>query len=197
MLQVLPSCMQNREIHPLDPQPHRYCMLASTTSAPRITRCSLGLYWSRDLCSRETGWLIGWLGDVILSRSDSERQRNLMMQDQRPLPVYYSQMQNGSLWLPVLRWAGFTPWSPGASSTVLQQVLIKTPLHTDRCPAATVRDIMESQSAGWAFNFCPTWPNDWLSAGNWSNDYFNPLMLKSSSWNCCLHLRYFWHYLGN
>ena len=81
-----------REIHPLDPQPHRYCMLASTASAPRITRCSLGLYWSRDLCSRGTGWLIGWLGDVIFSRSDSERQRNLMMQDQRPLPVYYSQM---------------------------------------------------------------------------------------------------------
>ena len=67
-------------------------MLASMASAPRVTRCSLGLYWSRDLCSRETGWLIGWLGDVILSRSDSERQRNLMMQDQCPLPVYYSQL---------------------------------------------------------------------------------------------------------
>ena len=81
-----------REIHNLDPQPHRYCMLVSTASAPRVTRCSMGLYWSRDLCSRETGWLIGWLGDVILSRSDSERQRNLMMQDQCPLPVYYSQI---------------------------------------------------------------------------------------------------------
>ena len=78
-----------REIHPLDPQPHRYCMLASTASAPRVTRCSLGLYWSRDLCSN---MLTGWLGDFVLSRSDSERQRNLMMQDQCPLPVYYNQV---------------------------------------------------------------------------------------------------------
>ena len=42
---------QSREIHPLEPQPNRYCMLASTASAPRVTRCSLGLYWSRDLCT--------------------------------------------------------------------------------------------------------------------------------------------------
>ena len=60
-------------------------MLASMASGPRVTRCSLGLYWSRDLCTA------GWLGDVILSRSDSERQRNLMIHDQRPLPVYFSQ----------------------------------------------------------------------------------------------------------
>ena len=33
-------------------------MLASTASAPRVTRCSLGLYWSRDLCT--AGWLAGW-----------------------------------------------------------------------------------------------------------------------------------------
>ena len=57
-----------REIHPLDPQPHRYCMLASTASAPRVTRCSLGLYWSRDLCT--AGWLAGWgmlsyLGQIV------------------------------------------------------------------------------------------------------------------------------------
>ena len=76
----------HREIHPLDPQPHRYCMLASTASAPQVTRCSLGLYWSSDLCTA------GCLGDVILSRSDSERQRNLMIHDQRPLPVYFSQV---------------------------------------------------------------------------------------------------------
>ena len=49
----------DREIHPLDPQPHRYCMLASTASAPRVTRCSLGLYWSRDLCSKHADWLAG------------------------------------------------------------------------------------------------------------------------------------------
>ena len=57
-----------REIHPLDPQTHRYCMLASTASAPRVTRCSLGLYWSRDLCT--AGWLAGWgmlsyLGQIV------------------------------------------------------------------------------------------------------------------------------------
>ena len=28
----------------------------------------------------------------MLSRSDSERQRNLMIHDQRPLPVYFSQV---------------------------------------------------------------------------------------------------------
>ena len=38
-------------------------------------------------------WLTGWLGDVILSRSDSERQQNLMIHDQRPLPVYFSQLE--------------------------------------------------------------------------------------------------------
>ena len=40
-------------------------------------------------------WLTGWLGDVILSRSDSERQRNLMIHDQCPLPVYFSQAEVG------------------------------------------------------------------------------------------------------
>ena len=40
--------------------------------------------------------LAGWFGDVILSRSDSERQRNLMMFDQCPLPVYYSQIRLNS-----------------------------------------------------------------------------------------------------
>ena len=87
---ILVCC--TREIHPLDPQPHRYCMLASTAFAPRVTRCSLGLYWSRDLCSKRAGWLISWMGDVVLSRSDSERQRNLMIHDQCPLPVYFSQV---------------------------------------------------------------------------------------------------------
>ena len=89
-----------REIHNLDPQPHRHCMLAPRAFAPRVTRCSLGKYWSRDSFQKEgsqmlpgiqacaTGfaamicavsmqqrdWLTqaGWLGiqDVILSRSD-------------------------------------------------------------------------------------------------------------------------------
>ena len=60
--------VSTREIHPLDLQPHRYCMLASTASAPRVTRCSLGLYWSRDLCSKHA--LAGWgmslyLGQIV------------------------------------------------------------------------------------------------------------------------------------
>ena len=93
-------------------------MVTSTASAPRVTRCSLGKYWSRDLCSKQAAErLTGWLGiqTVILSRSDrlprrwgqqaantgehrlsmthSERQRNLMMHAQCPLPVYYSQVK--------------------------------------------------------------------------------------------------------
>ena len=32
----------------LDPQPHRHSMLVPTVSAPRVTRCSLGKYWSHD-----------------------------------------------------------------------------------------------------------------------------------------------------
>ena len=61
-----------REIHPLDMQPQRYCMLASTASAPRVTRCSLGLYWSHDLCSKHAaaerlaGWgMSSYLGQIV------------------------------------------------------------------------------------------------------------------------------------
>ena len=53
---------------PLNLQPHRYCMLASTASAPRVTRCSLGLYWSRDLCSKHAlaGWgMSSYLGQIV------------------------------------------------------------------------------------------------------------------------------------
>ena len=69
---ILPSARLTkylfREIHPLEQQPNRYSMLASTASAPRVTRCSLGLYWSRDLCT--AGWLAGWgmlsyLGQIV------------------------------------------------------------------------------------------------------------------------------------
>ena len=105
-----------REIHPLDPQPNRHSMLVPRVCAPRVTRFSLGRYWSRVLCSKQAAErLTGWLGiqTVILSRSDrlprrwgqqaanpgvhrlsmthSERQRNLMMHAQCPLPVCYSQ----------------------------------------------------------------------------------------------------------
>ena len=60
--------LHTREIHPLEPQHHRYCMRASTAYAPRVTRCSLGLYWSRDQCT--AGWLAGWellcyLGQIV------------------------------------------------------------------------------------------------------------------------------------
>ena len=37
-----------REIHPLDPQPHRHSMLVPRVCAPRVTWCGLGKYWSRD-----------------------------------------------------------------------------------------------------------------------------------------------------
>ena len=37
----------SREIHNLDPQPHRHGMLAPKPSAPRVTRCRLGKYWLR------------------------------------------------------------------------------------------------------------------------------------------------------
>ena len=92
-------------------------MLVPRVCAPRVTRLSLGRYWSRDLCSKQAAErLTGWLGiqTVILSRSDrlprrwaqqaanpgvhrlsmthSERQRNLMMHAQCPFPVYYSQV---------------------------------------------------------------------------------------------------------
>ena len=62
------SLPEPREIHPLDPQPHRYCMLASTASTPRVTHCSLGLYWSRDLCSKHAlaGWgMSSYLGQIV------------------------------------------------------------------------------------------------------------------------------------
>ena len=37
----------DREIHPLDPQPHRHSMLVPRVCAPRVTRCRLGKYWWR------------------------------------------------------------------------------------------------------------------------------------------------------
>ena len=46
-----------REIHPLDRQRHRHSMLLPRVCAPRVTRCSQGKYWSRDLFQKEAGWL--------------------------------------------------------------------------------------------------------------------------------------------
>ena len=46
-----------REIHPLDPQPHRHSILVPRVCAPRVTRCSLGKYWS---CDSERGWQDVW-----------------------------------------------------------------------------------------------------------------------------------------
>ena len=63
-----------REIHNLDPQPHRHCMLASRASALRVTRCSLGKYWSHDFFQKEAGrmlpgiqagwWMSSYLGQI-------------------------------------------------------------------------------------------------------------------------------------
>ena len=50
-----------REIHPLDPQPHRHSMLVPRVCAPRVTRCSLGKYWSRDFGKQAAERLTGWL----------------------------------------------------------------------------------------------------------------------------------------
>ena len=88
-----------REIHPLDPQPHRHSMLVPTVCAPRVTRCSLGKYWSRDWFRGNFSLTQGlWNqqaanpGVHMLSMTHSGvRQRNLMTHAQCPLPVYYSQ----------------------------------------------------------------------------------------------------------
>ena len=74
-LPVLERVCISREIHPLDPQPNRHSMLVPRVCAPRVTRFSLGRYWSRDLCSKQAAErLTGWLGiqTVILSRSGSK-----------------------------------------------------------------------------------------------------------------------------
>ena len=66
-----------REIHNLDPQPHRHCMLAPRPSPPQVTRCSLGKYWSRDFFQKEAessrqgvGNPEPYLFSLPLSRSD-------------------------------------------------------------------------------------------------------------------------------
>ena len=86
-----------REIHPLDPQPHRHSMLVPTVCVPRVTRGSLGKYWSRDWFrsnfSLTQGQQAANPGVHMLSMTHSGvRQRNLMTHAQCPLPVYYSQV---------------------------------------------------------------------------------------------------------
>ena len=46
---------ESREIHSLDPQPHRHSMLVPRVCAPRVTQCSLGKYWSRDFFQKKAG----------------------------------------------------------------------------------------------------------------------------------------------
>ena len=48
ILQGIIKLAPAREIHPLDPQPHRHSMLVPRVCAPRVTRCRLGKYWWRD-----------------------------------------------------------------------------------------------------------------------------------------------------
>ena len=55
-----------REIHPLDPQPHMHRMLVPRVSAPLVTWCSLGKYWSHD---SERGWQAANPGVHRLSRT--------------------------------------------------------------------------------------------------------------------------------
>ena len=70
-----------REIHPLDPQPHRHSMLVPRVCAPQITGCSLGKYWSSDFFQQAAN--PG--GTQVIYDSYSGRQRNLMMHAQCPL----------------------------------------------------------------------------------------------------------------
>ena len=56
--QVLMAVPGIREIHNLDPQPHRHCMLAPRAFAPRVTRCNLGKYWSHDFFQKEAGRML-------------------------------------------------------------------------------------------------------------------------------------------
>ena len=89
-----------REIHPLDPQPHRHSMLVPRVCAPRVTRCSLGKYWSRDWFRGNFSLTQGLSnqqaanpGVHTLSMTHSGvRQQKLMTHAQCPLPVYYSQI---------------------------------------------------------------------------------------------------------
>ena len=95
------SCVTTtREIHPLDPQPHRHSMLVPRVCAPRVTRCCLGKHWSRDWFRGNFSLTQGlWNqqaanpGVNMLSMTHSGvRQWNLMTHAQCPLPVYYSQI---------------------------------------------------------------------------------------------------------
>ena len=79
-----------REIHPLDPQPHRHSMLVPRWCAPWVTRCCLGKNWSRDFFQQAAGSQS--CGTQVVYDSYSRRQRNLMTHAQCPLPVYYCQV---------------------------------------------------------------------------------------------------------
>ena len=75
--QRLKEICLSRETHPLDPQPNRHSMLVPRVCAPRVTRCSLGKYWSRDFFQKEAesgGQGVGnpepYLFSLPLSRSD-------------------------------------------------------------------------------------------------------------------------------
>ena len=88
---VMDELYRTREIHPLDPQPHRHSMLVPRVCAPRVTRCSLGKYWSRDFFQQAANPGVHRLS--MTHYSYSGRQRNLMMHAQCPLPVYYTQIE--------------------------------------------------------------------------------------------------------
>ena len=85
---------------PLIRNPTWHSMLVPRVCAPRVTRCSLGKYWSRDWFRGNFSLTQGlWNQQAAnpgvhrLSMTHSGvRQRNLMMHAQCPLPVYYSQV---------------------------------------------------------------------------------------------------------
>ena len=78
-----------REIHPLDPQPHRHSMLVPRVCAPRLRSVAWGSIGHMIFFSRQQAANPG--GTQVIYDSYSGRQQNLMMHAQCPLPVYYSQ----------------------------------------------------------------------------------------------------------
>ena len=68
-------------------------MVAPKPSAPRVTRCHLGKYWSRDFFQKEAESGRQGVGNPERQQAASSgRQRNLIMHVQCPLPVYCSQV---------------------------------------------------------------------------------------------------------
>ena len=116
-------------------------------------------------------WLTGWLGDVILSRSDSERQRNLMIHDQRPLPVYFSQISYSSL-----------------RSRLLAQLLTRTTqeVHQHMCMSNLLYNINKYESPHWLSPGDATLWQDYVCPGLYNGSYGNWSVATNP---CSIHLK--------